>query len=65
MHGFNGIPWDAVEVASQFLENWAWQKEAMDLVAKHYKTGEPLPKDLYDKMGLPSHLAPKYRSKNG
>ncbi len=48
--GINGVPWDAVELPSQFMENWAWQKQGLDLIAKHYKTGEPLPKDLFDKM---------------
>lgn len=48
--GLNGIPWDAVEVASQFLENWAWEKESLNLIAKHYKTEEPLPDSLYEKM---------------
>ena len=48
--GINGIPWDAVEVASQFLENWAWQQEAIQLIAKHYKTGQALPDELYQKM---------------
>ena len=48
--GINGIPWDAVEVASQFLENWAWQAESLSLVASHYQTGEPLPADLFQQM---------------
>lgn len=48
--GIQGVPWDAVEVASQFLENWAWQKESLDLFAHHYQTGAPLPADLFDKM---------------
>lgn len=48
--GINGVPWDAVEVASQFLENWAWQRESINFIAQHYKTGEPLPDQLFDKM---------------
>ncbi len=48
--GINGIPWDAVELPSQFLENWAWQWESLQLFAKHYQTGASLPKDLYQKM---------------
>jgi oligopeptidase A len=48
--GINGIPWDAVELASQFMENWCWQKPVLNLIAKHYKTGKPLPKKLFDKM---------------
>jgi len=48
--GINGVPWDAVEVASQFLENWAWQPESISLISSHFKTGEPLPTDLLHKM---------------
>jgi oligopeptidase A len=48
--GINGIPWDAVELPSQFLENWAWQKESLLMIAKHYQTGEALPEDLYQRM---------------
>lgn len=48
--GISGIPWDAVEVASQFLENWAWEKESLNLLARHYKTGAPLPDELVEKM---------------
>ena len=48
--GINGIPWDAVEIASQFLENWAWDKESLMLIAQHYKTKDPLPDDLYQRM---------------
>lgn len=48
--GINGVPWDAVELPSQFLENWCWQPEALAFISGHYQTGEPLPKDLLDKM---------------
>jgi oligopeptidase A len=48
--GINGVPWDAVELPSQFLENWCWELPALDLIAKHYKTGELLPESLYQKM---------------
>jgi len=48
--GINGVAWDAVELPSQFMENWCWEREALALVSGHVKTGEPLPAALYDKM---------------
>lgn len=48
--GINGVPWDAVELPSQFLENWCWQEEALAFISGHYQTGEPLPKAMLDKM---------------
>ena len=48
--GINGVPWDAVELPSQFLENWCWQPEALEFISGHYQTGEPLPKEMLDKM---------------
>lgn len=48
--GIHGVPWDAVELASQFLENWAWEKEALSMTARHYQTGEPLPDALFQRM---------------
>jgi oligopeptidase A len=48
--GINGVPWDAVELPSQFLENWCWQEESLAFISGHYETGEPLPKSLLDKM---------------
>ncbi len=48
--GINGVPWDAVELPSQFLENWCWEREALDLISGHVDSGEPLPQELLDKM---------------
>jgi oligopeptidase A len=48
--GINGVAWDAVELPSQFLENWCWEKPALDLIAAHWESGEPLPDDLYSRM---------------
>jgi oligopeptidase A len=48
--GINGVPWDVVELPSQFLENWCWEKEAFKYISKHYETGETLPDDLFEKM---------------
>lgn len=43
--GINGVPWDAVELPSQFLENWCWEEDALAFISGHYETGEPLPKE--------------------
>ncbi|MBD0788701.1 oligopeptidase A [Vibrio sp. Y2-5] len=48
--GINGVPWDAVELPSQFLENWCWEEEALAFISGHYQTGEPLPKEMLDNM---------------
>lgn len=48
--GINGVAWDAVELPSQFLENWCWEPEAIPLISAHYQTAEPLPQPLLDKM---------------
>ena len=48
--GINGVEWDAVELPSQFMENFCWEWEVLQQMTAHVDTGEPLPKDLYDKM---------------
>jgi oligopeptidase A len=48
--GINGVAWDAVELPSQFMENWCWEREALDLIAGHYQSGAKIPADLYAKM---------------
>lgn len=43
LSGINGVPWDAVELPSQLMEQWAWREEVLPLVSAHVDTGEPLP----------------------
>lgn len=48
--GINGVAWDAVELPSQFMENWCWEPEALALISGHHETGEPLPQDMLQRL---------------
>jgi oligopeptidase A len=48
--GLNGVEWDAVELPSQFMENFCWEWEVLSAMTKHVDSGAPLPRSLYDKM---------------
>jgi oligopeptidase A len=48
--GISGVAWDAVELPSQFMENWCWTEEGVAMLSAHYETSEPLPKDKLEKL---------------
>jgi oligopeptidase A len=54
--GIDGVEWDAVELPSQFMENFAWNREVLDGFARHWKTGERLPDALYERMLAARHF---------
>jgi oligopeptidase A len=48
--GINGVAWDAVELPSQLMENWCWQRQGLAMISRHYKEGGSLPENLLEKM---------------
>ncbi|BAU42655.1 M3 family metallopeptidase [Leptolyngbya sp. O-77] len=48
--GINNVEWDAVELPSQFMENWCYDRATLFSLAKHYQTGEPLPEEFYQRL---------------
>jgi oligopeptidase A len=53
--GIHGVEWDAVELPSQFMENFCWQRDALNLFARHWQSGELLPEDLFQRMLAARH----------
>ena len=53
--GINGVPWDAVELPSQFMENFAWNYEVLERCSAHADTGEPLPGELFERLEQSRH----------
>jgi oligopeptidase A len=54
--GIHGVEWDAIELPSQFMENFGWQRAALDTFARHWQTGATLPAELFAKMTAARHF---------
>jgi oligopeptidase A len=54
--GISGVPWDAVELPSQFMENFCWEREGLDFISAHLDTGETLPDDLLSALQQSRHF---------
>lgn len=54
--GIHGVEWDAVELPSQFFENWCWHEDTLKLLSGHYQTQEPLPHTLYEQLLASKHF---------
>lgn len=54
--GINGVPWDAVELPSQFMENFAWCYDVLQQSSAHYQTGAPLPREMFDRLHRSRHF---------
>lgn len=54
--GINGVEWDAVELPSQFMENWCWEPEVLKMISGHWQIAKPLPEELFAKMQAARHF---------
>ncbi len=54
--GINGVEWDAVELPSQLMENWCWEREPLDMIAGHVDDGSPLPEELFSRLRESRHF---------